>query len=320
MHPGTATYVTAWAAHHPEGRQLNDDRLEALGTTAAWVDAKLGIRERRVAGPEETPATLGAAALIEACARGGVSPSDLDLLIGASSFDDFDMPAAASRIGAIAETDAFTFDVRAACSGWLIGVQLAATELATGQASSAAVVATEVTTRRVDPHDRLSVPIFGDAAAATLLSSTRPSRGLEVVDTAWRSDNSEHDAVVLPNPGTFAQDGPRARAWVEAAIPEVAGELLERNGIAGPDLRALVCHQANLRLLERMATALQVAPERHWHNVEWAGNTSASGAPSSLAAGLDDHAHELVDGDPILVVTVGAGVNVVAMLLRWVQD
>jgi len=321
MHAGTATYLTAWAAHHPAGRVTNDEPLlTSLGTSSAWVDAKLGIRERRVAGPEDTPATLGAAALLEACSRAGVAPSDLDLLVGASSFDDFDMPAAASRIGAIAETDAFTFDVRAACSGWLVGVHLAATMLATGQAEAAAVVATELTTRRVSPTDRLSVPIFGDAAAATLLSRTRPARGLELVDGSWRSDNSEHEAVVLPNPGYFVQDGPRARAWVEAAIPEVAGELLERNGLSGPDLGGLVCHQANLRLLERMAGALDVAPERHWHNVEWAGNTSASGAPSSLAAGLDAHADELADGDPILVVTVGAGVNVVAMLLRWVRD
>ena len=321
MHAGTATYLTAWAAHHPAGRAINDEPLlTSLGTTSAWVEAKLGIRERRLAGPADTPATLGATALLEACARAGVAPSDLDLLIGATSFDDFDMPAAASRIGGIAETAAFTFDVRAACSGWLVGVQLAATMLATGQARTAAVVATEVTTRRVDPSDRLSVPIFGDAAAATLVSATRPARGLEVVDTAWRSDNSEHDAVVLPNPGTFAQDGPRARVWVEAAIPEVAGDLLERNGLTGSGVRALVCHQANLRVLERLADRLEVPPERHWHNVEWAGNTSAAGAPSSLAAGLDEHGDELADGDPILVVTVGAGVNVVATLLRWVRD
>lgn len=319
MRAGTATYVSAWAAHHPACRQANDHRLEALGTTAEWVDAHLGVRERRVASSGETPAELGAVALREACRRAGVEPAELDLVIGASSFDDHDMPALAARLAARVGSGAFAFDVRAACSGWLVGLQQASAAIVAGRAERVAVCAAEVTTTGVDPADRTSVPLFGDAAAAAIVTRSRPSVGLEVVDLEVRADNQGHDAVVLPHPGWFAMDGGRARDWVESTVPELATGVLARHGLGPADVRGLVCHQANLRLLERVADRLDVPAERHWHNVGWAGNTAAAGAPSALAAALDAHRSELADGDAILVVTVGAGLNAVAALLRWVQ-
>ncbi len=312
-------YLSGWAAHHPEGRLTNDELVATLATSHHWIESRIGIIERRIAG-DETVAQLGAAACRDALTSAGAAVDDIDLLIAAASFDDHDMPAAAARIASELDATAFTFDVRAACSGWLVGVELAAALLETGRARQVLVCAAEKTTIGVDPTDRATRPFFGDAAGATVVTGTRPRRGLELVEVRSFADNAEHEAVRIPRSGWFEMDGPRTRDWVEAHIARLSGELLEAHGLTAADLAGLVCHQANLRLLERVAADLGVPPERHWHNVEWAGNTSAAGAPTSLAAGLDAHAADLRDGDPILVVTVGAGLNVVAALFRWVDD
>jgi 3-oxoacyl-[acyl-carrier-protein] synthase-3 len=313
-------YLAGWAAHHPEGRLTNDDLVTSLDTTHEWLESRIGILERRIAADDETVAAMGAASVRGAAAGAGLDVGAIDLVISASSFDDHDMPASAARIAALLDSDAFTFDVRAACSGWLVGVEVAAAFLETGRASHVAVCATEKTSLSIDPTDRGTRPFFGDAAGATIVQSERPAQGLEVIDIRRWADNSAHDAVLIPNRGWFQMDGPRTRTWVEGAIAEVAKGLLDDHGLVAADLRGLVCHQANLRLIERVATDLGVPPERHWHNVEWAGNTSAAGAPTSLAAGLDANRADLRPGDPILVVTVGAGLNVVGSLLRWVSD
>ncbi|HEY4375906.1 MAG TPA: 3-oxoacyl-[acyl-carrier-protein] synthase III C-terminal domain-containing protein, partial [Acidimicrobiales bacterium] len=159
---------------------------------------------------------------------------------------------------------------------------------------------------------------LGDSSGAAILQSERPARGLEVLDLTWRADNAHHAEVVLPRDGFFHMDGPKAKAWVQPALLSTAHELLERNGATPADLRGLVCHQANLRLLEWFADTLGVSADRHWHDVEWAGNTFASGAATSLAGGLEREADQLVPGDLVLAVTVGAGHNVVGALLRWV--
>jgi 3-oxoacyl-[acyl-carrier-protein] synthase-3 len=316
-----SAFLVGWGSHHPSGRLTNSDLVDRVDTTHEWLDEHVGINERRVSEPGDTVAGLGAAALGSALTRAGLAATDLDVMIGATSVDDHDMPAAAARIADVVGSRAFTFDVRSACSGWPVGIEVARTFLESGRAERIAVVAAEQTGTLVDPDDRASVVFFGDGAGAGILTATRPAGQAcaEVIDTRWHADNSHHAAVRIPRHGHFAMDGHTTRTWVEKAMTETAGEILGAHGLTGPDLRALVCHQANGRLIERFASTLGVPPERHWHNVEWAGNTWAAGAASSLAEGLDGAADQLADGDHLLVIAVGAGLNVVANLLRWCE-
>lgn len=313
-------YLSGWGSFHPSGQLTNQDIADRLDTSVEWISRHIGIESRCVAGPEDTASSMGARALSDAIAQAGCRPQDVGAVISATSFDVFDMPSTASRIAAHTGIEAFTFDVRAACSGWLVGIELARGLLHSGRASHVAVCAAEQVTLDVDPDDRATVVFFGDAAAAAIVQSQRPDRGLEVVDFEWGADNAAHDAVVVPHGGYFTMDARRTRTWVEQAIESQATEILERNGLSGADLRALVCHQANLRLLEWVSGRLGVPASRHWHNVEWAGNTSAAGAPSTLAQGLDNAEPELEPGDLFLVVTVGSGLNVAAALLRWMGE
>lgn len=312
-------YLVGWGAHHPKGRLSNDELVARVDTSHEWLDEKVGIDERRVAGPGDTSAGLGATALELALTGAGATASDLDLIVASHSVDDFEIPALAARIAYLVGSAAFGFDVGAACSGWLVGLDVADAMLATGRATTVAVVAAERATLGAHPDDRASVVFFGDGAGAAILRRSPPARGLEVVDRIHWSDNREHAAVTQTRGGYFAMDATVTRTWVERAMVDAARALLDRNQLTPPEVRGLVGHQANLRLLERFAAALGVAPERHWHNVEWAGNTFSAGAPSALAEALDREAPELRDGDPILVVTVGAGLNVMATLLRWID-
>lgn len=320
MMGATTVYLSGLSAYHPEGRLTNDHLVATLDTSHEWLDTKIGIRERRAAADHETVAQMATTASRQALAAAGIEANDLDLIIGTASYDDFALPALGARVGNELGTSAYAFDVKAACSGWMVGIDTAAAYLGTGRAHRALVCAAEKSALGVDPLDRNSRPFFGDAAAAAIVQIERPPQGLEVIIVRRASDNAEHDAVEIPYAGWFRMDAGRTRIWVEKAIDTMARDLLAAGGLGAADLRALVCHQANLRLLERLATSLGVDPERHWHNVEWAGNTASAGAPTALAEGLHANRDHLADGDPILVITVGAGLNVIGALLRWVSD
>lgn len=313
-------FLSGWAAHHPEGRLTNDELVDRLDTTHDWLVTHIGIEERRKAAPDQTLAQLTAPTAAEAIAHAGLRTGDIDTIVGTASYDDVNLPALAARVGDLIGCQGHAFDVKAACSGWMVGLDVAESFLLGGKSERVLVCAAEKSDVGVDPTDRTSVPFFGDAAAAAVVQLERPSAGLEVLDIRRWSDNTMHDAVEIPYGGWFRMDATRTRIWVEAAIAKMVQELLDGAGIGVGDLRALVCHQANLRLIERIADDLGVAPERHWHNVRWAGNTASAGAPTALFEGIEEHRDDLRDGDVILVVTVGAGLNVIGALLRWVSD
>jgi 3-oxoacyl-[acyl-carrier-protein] synthase-3 len=313
-------FLSGWASYHPEGALTNDDLVERLDTTKDWLETHIGIDERRKAAVDESIADMGAIAALGAVRSAGIEVSDLDLLIGATSYDDFMLPAAAARIGDAIGSQAHAFDVKAACSGWMVGLDVAESFLTTGKATRVLVSAAEKSDLGVDPTDRTSLPFFGDAAVGAVVQLERPAVGMEVLDIRRASDNAMHGAVEIPYAGWFRMDATRTRIWVEAAIAKTAQEILDHAGISAADIRVLVCHQANLRLIERIASDLGVPPERHWHNVRWAGNTASAGAPSALIDGLSREQSDLEDGDLILMVTVGAGLNVIGALLRWVSD
>lgn len=313
-----STYITGWSSYHPEGRLTNDELVERLDTTHAWLDGKLGIRERRRAAPGETLTDMCAASAAPALERAGRVASDLDFVIGTSSSDDMQVPSlgarVADRLGAPA---AHAFDVKAACSGFFAGLEIADSFLQLGRAERVLISAGELTGMGVDQNDRNTVVFFGDGTAAGVVDTRRPERGLEVVDFRRLTNNDLHHVAEQPTNGYFRTDTRAARRWVEEAAHRVGSDLLAAHGLGTGDLRALVCHQANLRLIEAIAASLDIEEDRHWHNVEWAGNLASAGGPSALFEGIDAHADTLVDGDLLLVATVGAGLNAMAVLLRW---
>lgn len=316
----TDIYLSGWGSYHPDLRLTNADIVSRIDTTHEWLETNIGILERRKAAPDETIATMAAIATRQALARAEVQPDELDLIIGTASYDDMLSPSSANRIAAEIGADAHGFDVKAACSGWIVGLDVASALLSNGTASRVLVTAGEHTDFGIDPSTRSGLPFFGDAAAAAVVQRERPARGLQVLATHGFSGNDHTTAVELPNNGYFRMNTGNTRVWVESAIVTMAQHMLSEVGAEVADLRAFVCHQANLRLIERLAARLGVPEDRHWHNVAWAGNTASAGAPTALFEGLDANGESLVDGDLILATTVGAGLNAAGAVFRWISD
>lgn len=319
VNPAT-TYIASWASYHPEGRLTNDDLVATIDTSHAWLDSRLGIRERRIAAPDQSLTDMVEISARDAIERSGMPASALDLIIGTSSYDDMQSPAVAARLGDRLGSNAYAFDVRAACTGWFLGLDVATTFIETGRAERVLTVAGELTRTGVDRTDREAAIYFGDATAAGIIQQDRPNEGLQVLAFDRLADNSLHHTVELPTGGVFRTDASATRDWVLLATEQLGRGMLDAHGIGPGDLRALVCHQANLRIIEHIATILGVDDAHHWHNVEWSGNTASAGAASALFEGIDANRSTLQDGDLFLVVTVGAGLNGAAVLLRWVSD
>lgn len=315
---GPSAYIIGWGQVHPDVVIRNRELTRRVDTTDEWLLDRTGIVERRVAPPHVGCADLGAAALRSALERSGRPAADVELLVGSAGFVDHDIPAIAALVARTVRSDAITFDVNSACSGFVFGLEVVRSLMATRGHSLAAVCAAEKGSLVADYDDRTSSVFWGDAAGAVVVADQPPpSAHLEIDDIVLLSDNEAALAVRVPRGGTFRMDNHRTRDHAIRSSHELARQLLGRAGLRAAELGGLVCHQANLRLIERLAAELGVPPERHWHNVEWAGNQSSAGAVTALAAGLDTHGSGLDDGAPILVLTVGAGLNAGGALLRW---
>ena len=313
-----SVYLSGWGSYHPAERLTNADLITQIDSSHEWLESRIGILERRKASAGETAAMMGTNAARAALDMAAIPPDELDLMVGATSYDDMQVPALSARIGNQLQTNAHAFDVRAACSGWLVGLDVARSFIQAGTSSRVLVTAVEHSDGWLEPGGRSGLTYFGDGAASAVVQLDRPETGLEVLSMHRASDNSLHHAVEVPSFGYFRTDAALTRSWVEPAVAKVAHQILDEAGCSVADLRAMVCHQANLRLIEQIASDMGVHPDKHWHNVEWAGNLASAGAPSALFEGIEANRSSLKDGDLILVVTVGAGLNVVGALLRWI--
>jgi 3-oxoacyl-[acyl-carrier-protein] synthase-3 len=317
--PVAPTYIVGTGYFLPEDRLTNADLVASLDTTDEWIRSHTGIVERRRAPPGATASDLGAAATASALRQAGWNTSDLDLLICATSTPDALIPPTACSIGKKLEIDPVAFDVNAACSGFVYGLAVAAGMMSDPRLRRAAVCAAETYTRVVDYSDRSTAVFFGDGAGTVLLSRDPPTVGAEIVDFALANQNQGADLVTTPVGGTFRQDGRQVYAHAVRSLVDSARSLLQRNGLRSSDLTAFAGHQANLRILEKVADTLGLRPEQHWHNVALCGNQGAAGVATALCSGIESHSARLGHGDWLLLTVFGSGFTSGSALLRWID-
>ncbi len=326
-------HIVGWGMSVPETVMTNSDISAIVDTTDDWIVARTGIHERRIANERESTATLGLKAAQVALERADMLPIELDLIICATSTPENVFPSSASLIQDwLGANKAGAFDLSAACSGFVYAVQMAAQSIRSGSINRALVIGSETMSRILDWQDRSTCILFGDGAGAVVLERSTEPGG--VLSGVLRSDGSGADLLGIPSVGSI--DVALAQILVEGHKPykmhmaggevfkfatRVIGEsvrqAVEQAGITMSDLKAIIPHQANMRILEAAARALNVDKSLFVCNLDRYGNTSAASIPIALAEAVQSG--HIVPGDYIALVGFGGGLTWAAMVIQWTE-
>jgi 3-oxoacyl-[acyl-carrier-protein] synthase III len=308
---------------HPEP-EITNRFLESLeiGTDDAWILERVGIRSRRTVLPldyirttrnreplaaleaaTESNAVLGARAARLALERAGITTADIGLVIAGNSAADTSAPAEACNIAGELGIEVAAFDVSSACTSFYAQLYLMSMMDPARLPDWILLVAPETLTTTVDYNDRASAVLWGDAAAAAVISLRHPGRAT-VLSNELDSSPAAREKVLIPRGGHFRQEG---RAVQMFGIKRMVQGLTRLRDAFEREGRRFhfVGHQANLRMLENVRTTAGIAPERHHSNCEWYGNTGAASSASVLSMNWEKWS----DGDDIAVVGVGAGLT-----------
>jgi len=320
--------ISGWGKYAPEKVLTNQDLEKMVDTSEDWILARTGIRERRIAGPDEAVSTMSLAASHEALAMAGLDPRDLDLIIVGTSSPDYLTPPVASMIqDMLAAPRAAAFDLGAGCTGFIYALATAHQFIAAGSYDNVLVIGAEITSRFVDWDDRATCVLFGDGAGAVVLQATDAPTG--VLSFLLGSEGSEHDAVIVPGGGSrhpFSQevldkkmhyikmDGQRVFRFATRVPAEGAVRVIEASGLSMDDIALIIPHQANLRIIQSLARSLRVPLEKFYVNVDRYGNTSAASIPIALCEALEEGRAR--EGENILLLGFGTGLTWAAAVIR----
>ena len=291
----------------------NAELAPQLGVDPAWLLNVSGIEQRRFAGPEDTVATLGIAAVQDCLSAAGVTAAEVGFVIASSGSAERRFPGPASTIAAAAGIGGRpSIDLPMASAGSLFGIALAA-QLAP-RYGHVLVVASEIMSRvvRMHPAGRDTAILFGDGAGACLVSND--SGFAEIVDSALASDGDFAETLRLDFDAPLYMDGRSIILQASRKLPRVIGEVLDRNRVKAADIGTFLMHQANLNLITRVAGALDVPEARFFRNIARYGNTSS--ASMLIAAAEWWQACDKPLTAPIVLAAFGAGLNWGAVLAR----
>jgi len=320
--------ITGWGYAVPESAIANSYFEATVETSDDWIVERTGIRERRVAGPMESTASLAATAARRILERAGVAPSDVDLIILATATPEQPVPQTAAFLADALGVHCGALDLGAGCAGFVYGLVLGAAAVGSGAFDRVLVVGAETLSRIVDPEDRSTVILFGDGAAGVLLEARTAGPGFLAGDLGV--DGSAADILAVPAGGSrrpasaetvagrehyVRMQGQEVFRRAVRAVVESSECALQRAGVASSAVDWFVPHQANIRIIEAARQRLGIPTERTVVNIERFGNTSAASIPIALAEAAD--AGRFADGDTILLSGFGAGMSWASAVLTW---
>ena len=307
--------IAGWGVALPEARLTNAELERRLDTDDQWIRERTGIAERRIAAASESTATLAGDAAAAAMKHADLTPEDVHLLVVATATPDQPLPETSAFVADRLGLRCGAFDVGAACAGFVYAMVVGASLLESGGLGAVVVVGAETLSRIVDPEDRTTAVLFGDAAAAVALV---PGTGADGSLIAWDlgCDGSAARFLEIPRGERYLRMEGREvfRRAVRVVVDSSVG-VLGRAGMTVDDVDLFVPHQANARMIEAIADRLGIPPEKVMTNIERYGNTSAASIPLALAEGADSG--RLHDGDVVLLSGFGAGMTWASAVLRW---
>ncbi len=304
-----ATRVLGVGSTQPDRVVTNDDLSEFMDTTDQWIRDRVGIIERRFADKDELLVDMAVRAGTNALADAGTDPSEVDTVIVPNCTMLAPIPNAAAQVAdRIGVKAAGAFDINAACAGFCYGLGVASDLIRSGSAGKVLVIGAEKLTDVVDPVDRANAIIFADGAGAMLVG---PSDEPGIGPVAWGSAGDLVDTIYMRDHRYLYQEGQSVFRWATTQIAPVALRALELAGLQPSDVDVLVPHQANLRIVDAIATRLRAKGAREdmvvADDIRYSGNTSSASIPLAL-----DHmrkAGTVRTGDVVLMVGFGAGLS-----------
>jgi 3-oxoacyl-[acyl-carrier-protein] synthase-3 len=306
----------------PRTRVSNAELATRVDTTDEWIVERTGIRFRHIAEPDETTATLGAAAARQALAAAGLEPSDIGLIIVATATPDNTFPASATKVQAlIGAPDCIAFDVAAVCSGFLYAVTVADSMLRTGSARHALVIGSETFSRILDWEDRTTCVLFGDGAGAVVLSAKDVDDDQGILATRLHAEGKYTDMLYVDGgpstTGTVGHVRMQGREVFRHAVTNLASvlaEVMADIGLSADQIDWVVPHQANKRIIDATAKKLGLPADRVVLTVDQHANTSAASVPLALDLAVRDG--RIKRGDLVVLEAMGGGFTWGAAVLR----
>jgi 3-oxoacyl-[acyl-carrier-protein] synthase III len=323
--------ITSVGGYVPEYRLTNKELETMIDTNDEWIRTRTGIEERRILkGEGKGTSDLGAPAVQEILKKKGLDALEIDCLICCTVTPDMTFPATANLIcDKIGAKNAFSFDLGAACSGFLYGVTVGASLIESGRYKKVIVVGADKMSAIVDYSDRTTCIIFGDGAGAVLLEPGEPGYG--VLDSILKSDGSGCKHLHMKAGGSLKpasyetvaakehfiyQEGQAVFKFAVVGMADVSYELLKRNGMTGDDIAWLVPHQANKRIIDATANRIGLPSEKVMLNIQRYGNTTSGTIPLCLW----EWEKQLKKGDNIVLAAFGGGFTWGATLIKWGYD
>jgi len=321
--------ITAVQGYLPDEVVTNEDLSKIVDTSDEWITSRTGIKERRIMRNGAT-SDMGAAAVQKLLEKKGIDPLDIDLLICGTVTPDLVFPSTANIISdKTGLKNAWSFDVNAACSGFLYSLATAAQFIETGKYKKIIVVGVDKMTSIIDYQDRTTCVIFGDGGGAVLLEPN--TEGLGVIDSILHSDGSGRQFLYQPAGGSampashetidqrlhyVKQEGKQVFKFAVTNMAEVSAQIMEKNNLSSEDVDWLVPHQANLRIIDATASRMGLSADKVMINIEKYGNTTSGTLPLCLA----DWEPKLKKGDNIILSAFGGGFTWGAIYLKWAYN
>jgi 3-oxoacyl-[acyl-carrier-protein] synthase-3 len=322
--------ITGTGSYVPEKVLTNADLQRMVDTSDEWITERTGIKERRIAAPDQATSDLAVRAAREALADAGVAAADLDLIIVATFTPDMFFPSTACFVQkALGAPKATCFDVSAACSGFLYCLDIARQYIAAGAAEKVLVIGADKVSGVIDWTDRNTCVLFGDGAGAAVLQPAGEGGG-EILSVYSGSNGTLDEILNVPAGGsrlpltagnvesrlnTMKMAGREVYRHAVQTMVSAAREALTRAGLTADDIACFIPHQANLRIIETIADKLHVPMDRFFINLTAYGNTSAA----AVAIALDEaqRSGRVKSGDHLLMVVFGGGLTWASSVVRW---
>jgi 3-oxoacyl-[acyl-carrier-protein] synthase-3 len=322
-------HITGWGMSAPEPVLTNDDLSKMVDTNDQWIRERTGIHQRHIAKEDQFPSTLAVEASIKALTVANLRPTDLDLIICSTSTPEYIFPATACLVqDQLGASKAGAFDLLAACSGFIYALNMGAQAIRSGSIKSALIIGTETLSRFVNWKDRSTCILFGDGAGAFVLQGSDQPGG--VLSAVMHSDGSGGDLLTIQGGGArypaseatvhdgrhyIQMDGNEVFRFATRVMASATREALDCAGLKLDEVRWIIPHQANIRIIQAAARGLKLPMDRFIVNLESYGNTSTASIPMAMVEAIEKG--QIQKGDKLVMVGFGAGLTWGALAAEW---